>query len=765
MKDYIVFFTEGFDDYTVEKQRKVFPHAHISCIPSKPDYNTLINESKKAIDGHFDNFYIFWEREDTPSMNFEMAKEFKSKFKETGAIPYKYDKLIEQDVQQPNPAAVNQTPGAVPATPNPAGTSAPVQPATQPAAQPGVQQQTQPGQVVQGDDPNVVNSQTLYNTRYSKEHTATVFIWPFNLFLTESWAMNAFTTFGKAVSDDTMSHSSDGTITATMIHSKKGTWQRLIYIPQSLEALGQGVARGDTMYKFTRDTFQNYPFAGSKIGQAFAREIERNALGRAGVKVEFGLLTEADIINACRRSGAKNATIRNIKIIYPKVYLPFLKWCPEESRSEMTAVNYPSVEHNKAQLAGLEKMKQFVYEKKNDRNYLNAIAHLLQVELPEDITEIKNQPANIRREQAAAYSLRKLISNLEHYNTFWTYWNLYLSQNDVYGRPDGTGDPNKGYKKFTNNLSDFLDDWKKTTGNKHTNDMDKIYQMAGWLPKGMSTDEFGLFGGKYLASELKRGLDNFDAVKSNAAKVANMLRGSGKQPEVKPEDNTPVQVYDIDRGDKAATIKNENPDGKDEEKNKPNAQAEEKTGNTPENKEADKDNTKVDNKEQSDKEKAAEKPAENKSEDEKAEGEENNAPQANNAPQLNDVLVDRILCQLSDQWTVNENGVSWIGHNFFSDYVAKGMEAAQDNEENKVLGIQFYTSDRARIIREYIANSQVVNVDQPNADNNTQNTNAATNNQATQNNQQAPKPAAPANSEIEKEKKALGEITVGRSST
>ena len=90
------------------------------------------------------------------------------------------------------------------------------------------------------------------------------------------------------------------------------------------------------------------------------------------------------------------------------------------------------------------------------------------------------------------------------------------------------------------------------------------------------------------------------------------------------------------------------------------------------------------------------------------------------------------------------------------------MEAAQDNEENKVLGIQFYTSDRARIIREYIANAQVVNVDQPNADNNTQNTNATTNNQATQNNQQVPKPA---NSEIEKEKKALGEITVGRSST
>ena len=72
MKDYIVFFTDGFDKYNIDKQIMAYPEAYIATIDSAPEYDALKEEARKAKDGGYDNFYMFWEKNSVHSVTEDM---------------------------------------------------------------------------------------------------------------------------------------------------------------------------------------------------------------------------------------------------------------------------------------------------------------------------------------------------------------------------------------------------------------------------------------------------------------------------------------------------------------------------------------------------------------------------------------------------------------------------------------------------------------------------------------------------------------------
>ena len=734
MKDYIVFFTEGFDNHTIEKQKKEFPSAHISCINTKPDYEKLIAESKVAQEHNFDNFYIFWEANDVPDMNFELALEFAGKFKEVRAIPYKYNRILENDVTpRQNTVPVS---GTQPVAPNPVPNTntVPVQNAsqvntqqqpvnsTQTTAQPQEQEQAQPQedlgqnadyQVSQGTNPNRGNALTMYNTQYTKEHTATIFIWPFNLFFAESWAQNAWGTFGQAIRDDDISLQMGNKTTSNTYHNKKGSWQRIIYIPPSLKELNQGVARADTMYKFTLDTLQNYPFDQGTALPNFKKLL--GYLHTGGSKVEYGLLSESDIINACRRVGVSGASIRNIHILYPKPYEKFLTWCPENHRSEISSVYYPNIDHNARQLQALEEMAQFVSSHMQDKNYLRLIMALYNKKEPQGNKYQNFLGDGTANDNSACACFSKLVEHIDKYKPFWDYWNLYISQNDVYGRPDGSG----RYDSITamDGIKNIISDIDQLKAGDHANDMDAIYKAAGWLPKNTSTSEFGHFGGKALMNNIDRTLSNIGIIKKNLDKV--QIHGNNGQP-VEKEDTTEdfdVPIIGQPEEEKQTTIVGQDPNKVgNKDTNKPNNAEENKENveDKPENNEAESTENKseeaieaektnsAENSEEANKENSDENAEKDSESSEESEEDTNGDDQISTNGSM-DILINHILCQLSPTWCPEgEGAVSQLLSDFYSKRVLEKFEHI--NEDGG------FTMQRVKVIREYLAANQTVSV-------------------------------------------------------
>lgn len=553
MKDYIVFFTEGFDKHTIENQKKVFSESYVSCIDAKPTYDKLIEESKIARSSGYNNFYVLWDKNDIPDMNKEMVSEFKGSFKEAGAIPYKYNKMLEAAPSQPTEqqqAAATEMNNLVP----------------------------NGNDITNGSDKNSDPTHVAYNASYAKDHTATVFIWPFNLFLSESYAQGAWISFNNAIETDNMSHLPTGSVTSTVNRSAKGNWQRIIYVPQCQQTLYQGVARADTMFRFMNDILQAYPFdkAGPKTaGPIYDKAIRKGALGRGGAKIAYGKLDEASIIDACKRNGAINANIRNIHIIYSKPYEQFLNWCPVNRKSLMSNVEWPSVTHNKTQMTLLKQMYDFISAKASDATFVQALKKLMKIKDPQD---------------PGWKALNDLVDNFYHYKSFWTYFDYYLNQSDVYGVPDGKGtNVPVGKGPLASLLGGFED---LEHNDAHTNDLDVFYKMAGWLPKDQRTSEYGQFGLKYLAGEGDRVINNAKKVAHNVATAAGLAKEvlhpeKGPQPEEKPLDFS--DLPNIDKADELEAVNKDLTKNPKDDKERQTADKDGKDNNASENKDA-KDN-------------------------------------------------------------------------------------------------------------------------------------------------------------------------------
>ncbi len=690
MKDYIVFFTEGFDSHNIKRQMESFPRAHISCINSKPDYNTLINESNIAQKNNFENFYIFWEKDDIFSMNREMKNEFHAKFKETGAIPYKYTKILEQDINA-------QQAGTVP-TGTPAGTTqaAPVGQTVQqngtgtiPTGVTPTGQTQQNVGVTAGADPNLQGKLNTYNTQYTKNHAATVFIWPFNLFRNDGKTQGELSAFAKALNDDDVGRSPGYTTTSNTTHQKKGNWQRIIYVPQSLKELNQGVARADTLYASTLDIWQTYYFAKnqSNSGAQGIKDILRN-LHVGGVKVDYGLLTEGEIVNACRRQGVSNASIRNIHILHTLPYAPYLKWCPDDHHSIISTMTYPNAKLNETQLKGLEAMKNYVSQKKNDANFLKAL-----------IAINRGTAENSAEAQTALKNMRKFLTS---YDPFWKYWNLYLSQKDVYGKPDGSG----AAKDTLTAMGDFLGQVEDLPTGSHTNDLDQFYKAAGWLDKNSSTAENGMFGEKQFRKDLENAAKAIKTMANNASVAKNVVSSAlpAKSTKQTTDNNnkeaTPHEVYDDEYfSNKQATV-----DGKDVNKIEKDAEKDaNKEGQNANEAEKDQATDKEQTVEKAPEEKPASQEGENTQSGENKESPETaeNAEDVKNVNKVDDfdnTELDHILCQLSPIWNGDDTNIGWsVRHSFYGNTVWEDMEGITKGDSK--LG---YTVERAIAVRKAI---------------------------------------------------------------
>lgn len=659
MKDYIVFFTKGFDKHSIERQKHVFENAHVSCIDSSPDYNRLIEESKIAKSHNFDNFYIFWERTDVPSMNREMVAEFKHLFHETGAIPYKYNKLIEGDTSAVAPNAGSQTVNQQQAaqksttatqavgnqaagtqnTPNNVDDTAPIDNIWLNKETDTIEVGTPPQDMVtRGSAVNLSASVKNERSIYASDHTATVFIWPFNLFMCESYAQTAWFTFANAVKSDNVSRLPKGTTTANSYASKKGNWQRIIYIPNSIQELSQSVARGDTMYHFTKESLQNQPWHGTKIGNTFNKLIITQVLNVGGAKEEFGNLNQTDILAACKRAGATNASIRNIHIYYTPEFEPFMKWCPIDRKTCLSSVNFPKASINKGQMDRLASMKNFIYKNKNDANWLKALNRIY-------IGDVDSEDG-----YRATEALNKLIQKQGMYEVFWRYWNYYLTQDDVYGRPDGRKTPSA-----KDSLENVLD---KVT-NPRNGDLDQFKKLAGMLT---NDDRSKLERDK---QNIKNAWDDVKSVYDTAKAIVSNVKGSV---EAKKANQAANQAAN-DQSEETAIVT----DGEDT-----TSQQNQSVNNV-------NDNNNQDN--------------QNNSQANSQDNSQNESPEEQkNLSDLSDEVLDRLICQLSPEWAeTNYNGISWVGHHFYSHEVFAQWDQV-GGTDNGVPIPGGFTAARAQIV-------------------------------------------------------------------
>lgn len=520
MKDYIVFFTQGFDKYTEEKQKKVFPNAYISCIDSLPDYNRLVLESKIAKEKNYDNFYILWEKDDVPDMSSEMKKEF-SDFNETAAIPYKYNKLIEADTSAP---AATNAPVSQPAVPvNQPATVSPINnnpvtetPTTQAAPAPKtadvvVNDTLRAGNNLMPNETNSSNSTGISSAggvTYTKDHQASIYIWPFNLFSahtsTTAASLNAL---GREMRLDSLARIPAATVQANTNNTKKGNWQRILYIPQSLKEMHQGVARGDDMWFFTNDTFQAEPFVShSEAGKNFINFIKRD-ISVGGTKLQFGPLTQQGILNACSVAGATSATKSNIHVFFTAPYEKYFDWMNPANKSIMSlgGHNTPDIQQNDNCMKLLKSMTDNCDALLNNQNSKFKVEY---------ISEIINNPeyADIKQQYADMLG----VLNLVYFNPLWEYLKLYKLQNDIYGVPSGRGTQDKS--SLSDGWSDALAKLEKLFSNRHTNDLDWLKRMANMLPRDLTSED------TKLSNQFAKLKQKAQDAKEAAAAIGNAAR-------------------------------------------------------------------------------------------------------------------------------------------------------------------------------------------------------------------------------------------------
>ena len=457
MKDYIVFFTDGFDKYNIDKQIKAYPNAYIATIDSAPDYDTLKEEARKAKDSGYDNFYMFWEKNSVHSVTEDMKSEF-YEFHDTGALPYKYNKkLIEGDIYQNNVGNVN------PMLPN-----QPVADAIQTTAN-NFNQNNNISQ--QNQSYNELGSM---NVAYSSDHAASIFIWPINAYTSAASMRKALSQINREFKKDNAGRSPDNyKSTSTVYSTKKGPWSTLIYIPSSLKELGQNFSNSAAMINEIANIYSNTDIFPN--GQGFIRgnamfAIEKEVFNKNGSKVTGGALDEMSFLSTIRKL-QDSANKNNIAIFCTEPYKQYLSWCPKVI--VVGDAMEPNLNANKLLKAAFDRIES--YEK-------------------ETVNSLNENPDNINSDYLTRFDFNNtnVINKFneidkKYLKAFLSYYEWYLQHRnlDVYGNPNfnlkARASENEGStEKFLKNLDEFF-----KLG--HMEDLQKIRQALGLKDKSFES--------------------------------------------------------------------------------------------------------------------------------------------------------------------------------------------------------------------------------------------------------------------------------------
>lgn len=441
--DYIVFFTEGFDQHQIARQISKFPEAYFSCHYSNPDYNLLKEDAKIAEEKGFKNFYLLWEKDDIYATTVDLQNEFKQ-FKEARALPYSEIRLLESDVQQP----IQQQQTAQYAA-QPQQQQAQTQPIqqTQQSTQQQAQNAQQPQQqqaVQQPQNQNIsfaeenkrafdillkekpqgnVSALNISNVIYAEDHTISIFIWPVNVFTGVKDMRNACSNLHQAVLSDNVSKSLTAVKTTSTIYSnKKGDWQRIIIVPQSIKQLGQNIARADSMYHFIMNTLLNSDIfkqgSGQINGNPMVRFLRMDA-NKGGARHRFSGISKAEILKQCNKISSL-ATANNIVIFCPRSYKQYFSWCKRVV--ELPAVTSPDPVKNNIWYEAFESGYNFLQSLEQSNRSGGGVSG---VPSPSVLAN-KLLMANLKQLEESKFP------------AFYSYFQLFVNRNDVHGIPDGS---------------------------------------------------------------------------------------------------------------------------------------------------------------------------------------------------------------------------------------------------------------------------------------------------------------------------------------
>lgn len=442
-KDYIVFFTEGFDQHQIARQISKFPEAYFSCHYTGPDYKLLKEDARIAEEKGFKNFYLLWEKNDIHDITVDLQNEFKQ-FKESRALPYSEIRLLESDVQQPvqnvqqptvqpQQAQAQSVQQTQPTQQNPQEQQ-PVQNAQQPQQQNMQQPQNQNASFAEENKrafdmllkekpQGNVNALNISNVIYAEDHTVSLFIWPVNVFTGVKDMRNACSNLHQAVLSDNVSKSLTAVKTTSTIYSnKKGDWQRIIIVPQSIKQLGQNIARADSMYHFIMNTLLNSDIfkqgSGQINGNPMVRFLRMDA-NKGGARHRFSGISKAEILKQCNKISSL-ATANNIVIFCPRSYKQYFSWCKRVV--ELPAVTSPDPAKNNMWFEAFESGYNFLQSLEQSNLSGGGISG---VPSPSVLAN-KLLMANLKQLEESKFP------------AFYSYFQLFVNRNDVHGIPDGS---------------------------------------------------------------------------------------------------------------------------------------------------------------------------------------------------------------------------------------------------------------------------------------------------------------------------------------
>lgn len=443
--DYIVFFTEGFDQHQIARQISKFPEAYFSCHYTDPDYELLKEDARIAEEKGFKNFYLLWEKNDIHDITVDLQNEFKQ-FKESRALPYSEIRLLESDIQQPIQNVQQPTAQPQQVQAQPVQQTQPTQqnPQEQQPTQNTQQSQQQQQMAQQPQNENIsfaeenkrafdmllrekpqgnVNALNISNVIYAEDHTVSLFIWPVNVFTGVKDMRNACSNLHQAVLSDNVSKSLTAVKTTSTIYSnKKGDWQRIIIVPQSIKQLGQNIARADSMYHFIMNTLLNSDIfkqgSGQINGNPMVRFLRMDA-NKGGARHRFSGISKAEILKQCNKISSL-ATANNIVIFCPKSYKQYFNWCKRVV--ELPAVTSPDAVKNNMWFEAFESGYNFLQSL--ERSNLSG-GGINGVPSPSVLAN-KLLMANLKQLEESKFP------------AFYSYFQLFVNRNDVYGIPDGS---------------------------------------------------------------------------------------------------------------------------------------------------------------------------------------------------------------------------------------------------------------------------------------------------------------------------------------